>query len=108
MYLAPCVNADNAKRWGGYFKCGETPSMTAKLDLDCEEGAAADYDSHYDHWKDHNCALKRAETAVKVWEGCEGRGGRSKVGLWTMKGSSHSPALSSAFTQEALRFWLED
>lgn len=108
LYLAPCVNADNAKRWGGFFKCGETPSLTTKLDLDCEEGAPADYDSHYDQWKDHNCALKGAETAVEVWEGCEGPGGKSKVGLWSMKGSSHSPALSSVFTQKALRFLLED
>ena len=51
LYLAPCVNADNIDRWGGYLKCEKEPSFEERRDLDCEADAPADYDSHYDPYK---------------------------------------------------------
>ena len=78
-----------------------------KKDYDCVADAPADWDSQYDPYRDKNCALPGEETTVQEWLNC-GKEGKGKVGLWVMDGATHSPAFNADFSDDMLKFILED
>lgn len=103
QFLPTCVAEDNMQRWAGYLGCSAEPTATYRKDYDCEEDAPDDFDSHYDKYKDKNCGLPGEETVVKEWRSCTSG---AKMQLWLMEGATHSPALSSKFSDDALNFLL--
>jgi polyhydroxybutyrate depolymerase len=93
-------------KWTKMNGCPEnSPSTDTHRDFDCVPTVPPQWDSIFDPYRDHNCAIQGAETHVRDWNSCENG---AKVSQWALEGSHHNPAFNFEFSSQMLSRVLRD